>query len=74
VGSRLGEAYEDISTVVLSILQAEIGTALVAEESEKERCSSADFPKSFRSRIAGSSCYNVTPLLENHCSTSFTTG
>jgi hypothetical protein len=29
----------------------------------------------FRSRNAGSSCYNVTPLLENCCSTSlFTSG
>jgi hypothetical protein len=27
----IGEAYEDISTVVLNILQAEFGTAPVAE-------------------------------------------
>jgi hypothetical protein len=27
-----------------------------------------------RSRSTGFSCYNVTPLPENHCSTLFTTG
>jgi hypothetical protein len=32
VGSGVGEAYEDISTVVLNILQAEIGPAPAAEE------------------------------------------
>jgi hypothetical protein len=32
VESGVGEAYEDISTVVLNILQAETGTAPVTEE------------------------------------------
>jgi hypothetical protein len=32
VGSSVGEAYEDISTVVLNILEAEIGTAPATEE------------------------------------------
>jgi hypothetical protein len=45
VGSRVGEAYEDISTVVLNILQAEFGTAPATEESKKAQCSSAAFPK-----------------------------
>jgi hypothetical protein len=31
VESRVGEAYEDISTVVLNILQAEFSTAPVTE-------------------------------------------
>jgi hypothetical protein len=31
VESRLGEAYENISTVVLNILQTEFGTAPAAE-------------------------------------------
>jgi hypothetical protein len=31
VGSGVGEAYEDISTVVLSVLQAEFGTALATQ-------------------------------------------
>jgi hypothetical protein len=47
------------------------GTAPAAEESEKVRCSSAGFPKLFNS---GFSCYNVTLLPENCCSTLFTTG
>jgi hypothetical protein len=34
------------------------------------RCRSAAFPKLFN---AGFSCYNVTPLPENCCSTLFTT-
>jgi hypothetical protein len=36
VGSGVGEAYEDISTVVLNILQAEFGTAPAAEEGESK--------------------------------------
>jgi hypothetical protein len=77
VESRIGEAYEDIRTVVLNILQAEIGTAPAAEEREKMRCSSADFPKMFMFRKAGVPLVTMThpPLLENSCSTSlFTTG
>jgi hypothetical protein len=31
VGSRIEEAYEDISTVVLNVLQAELSTAPGAE-------------------------------------------
>jgi hypothetical protein len=69
VGNRVGEVYEDLSTVVLSIPQAETGTAPAAEESEKASCSSTAFPKLFtfreRSRNAGFSCYNVIPLPEN---------
>jgi hypothetical protein len=34
VGSGVGEAYEDISTVVLGVLQAELGTAPATEDSE----------------------------------------
>jgi hypothetical protein len=32
MGSRVGEAYEDISIVLLNILQAEIHTASATEE------------------------------------------
>jgi hypothetical protein len=38
------------------------GTAPAAEESEKARCSSADFPKLFN---AGFSCHNIMSLPEN---------
>jgi hypothetical protein len=51
------------------------GTARATEESKKVRCSSASFPKLFRSRSTGFSCYNVMPLPKNCCSTYlFTTG
>jgi hypothetical protein len=64
---------------VLNDLQAEFGTAPATEESEKIKCSTAVFPNLFtfreRNRNAGFSCYNVTPLLKNCCSTYlFTTG
>jgi hypothetical protein len=36
VESGVGEAYEDISTVVLNILQAEFGTAPVTEQGESK--------------------------------------
>jgi hypothetical protein len=36
VGSGVGEAYEDISTIVLNILQAEIGTAPPQKRARKQ--------------------------------------
>jgi hypothetical protein len=54
------------------ICRLRFGTTPATEESKKERCSSAAFPKLFN---AGFSCYNVMPLPEKCCSTSlFTTG
>jgi hypothetical protein len=53
------------------ICRLRFGIAPATEESKKVRCSSAAFPKLFRSRNSDSSCYNVTPLPKNHCSTSF---
>jgi hypothetical protein len=49
------------------------------QKEAKAKCSRAVFPKLFvfreRSRNAGFSCYNVTPLPKKCCSTSlFTTG
>jgi hypothetical protein len=49
VGSRVGEGYEDISTVVVNILQAEFSTAPATEEGESLRCWAAAFPKMFMS-------------------------
>jgi hypothetical protein len=67
-----------MSTIELDDLQDEFDMAPATEESEKAKCSSAAFPKLLmfreRSRNTGFSCYSVTPLPENCCSTLFTTG
>jgi hypothetical protein len=52
------------------ICRLKFGTAPATEESKKARCSSAAFPKLFRSRNTCFPFYSVAALPEKHCFTS----